>query len=57
MELNSSGFPLFFMRSCVSKRDQMDADTALFEGITDFVFQGIFLLLLQIGKLRHRVVS
>lgn len=46
MELNSSGFPLFFMRSCVSKRDQMDADTALFEGIMDFVFQGIFLLLL-----------
>lgn len=31
----------------------MDADTALFEGITDFVFQDIFIFLLQIGKLRH----
>lgn len=31
----------------------MDADTALFEGITDFVFQDISILLLQIGKLRH----
>lgn len=32
-ELSCSGFPLFFLRSCVSKWSHMDADTAVLEGI------------------------
>lgn len=54
-ELSCSGFPLFFLRSCVSKWSHMDADTAVLEGI--FFLQGVFILLLHLGKLRHWVVS